>query len=292
MSIRRLALTLAGLVPILGGCAADRPTAPAAAAPDAPSLITNGSPDLANRYANVGAFVITSPTTGYVYPICTGTLIAAKVFLTAAHCTAYFDAELRPAGYVASVSFSNRLAFGALTDAATKASLVPVATVVTNPGYTQRQNDVGDIAVLLLAKAPSGITPATLPALGLLDRLSSRNGLKGESFTASGYGLQDRTVGGGQPTFTDANPVYRGYSTESFMSLENGYLRLSQNPATGDGGACYGDSGGPNFLTVDGRPVLVAITITGDAVCRATNVTYRLDIASSRKFLAPYVTLP
>jgi len=37
---------------------------------------------------------------------------------------------------------------------------------------------------------------------------------------------------------------------------------------------------------------LVAITITGDAVCRATNVDYRLDIQSARTFLAPYVDLP
>ncbi len=33
-------------------------------------------------------------------------------------------------------------------------------------------------------------------------------------------------------------------------------------------------------------------TITGDSVCRATNVAYRLDTESARSFLAPYVTLP
>ena len=84
------------------------------------------------------------------------------------------------------------------------------------------------------------------------------------------------------------------YATSSFLALNKAYLRLSQNPATGDGGTCYGDSGGPNFLDVDGRQVLVAITITGDAVCRATNVVYRLDIARAREFLSrfPGVTAP
>ena len=67
---------------------------------------------------------------------------------------------------------------------------------------------------------------------------------------------------------------------------------MSQNPATGNGGACFGDSGGPNFLTVEGTRLIAAITITGDAVCRATNVAYRLDTTSARDFLAPYVSLP
>ena len=62
------------------------------------------------------------------------------------------------------------------------------------------------------------------------------------------------------------------------------------NPSTGDGGTCYGDSGGPNFLGTS--TTLAAITITGDYVCRATNVTYRLDTASARDFLDEYVALP
>jgi hypothetical protein len=43
---------------------------------------------------------------------------------------------------------------------------------------------------------------------------------------------------------------------------------------------------------VNGTRTLVAITITGDAVCRSTNVDYRLDTSMARAFLAPYVLLP
>jgi hypothetical protein len=53
---------------------------------------------------------------------------------------------------------------------------------------------------------------------------------------------------------------------------------------------CYGDSGGPNFL--GDTNVIAAITITGDAVCRATNVDYRLDTESARSFLGQYVAVP
>jgi hypothetical protein len=67
-------------------------------------------------------------------------------------------------------------------------------------------------------------------------------------------------------------------------------LRLSQNPSTGDGGTCYGDSGGPNFL--GDSQVIASITITGDIPCRSRNVTYRLDTLSARAFLGQFVTLP
>ncbi|MEP6913071.1 MAG: hypothetical protein ABI923_09965, partial [bacterium] len=97
---------------------------------------------------------------------------------------------------------------------------------------------------------------------------------------------QNRVVGGGVPYFQDMNPIPRMYSFSSFNSLNGGYIRLSQNPATGNGGTCFGDSGGPNFLTVNGQQILAAITITGDSVCRSTNVDYRLDTAAAQAFFA------
>ena len=243
--------------------------------------ITYGFVDSTNAYSNVGAFVVQSPT-GKIYPICSGTLIAPNVFLTASHCTAYFTGVLAPEGYTAFVTFDASIPFGDLTAQTT--TLLAVAQVVTNPGYNQAQSDSGDIGALILQENVTGITPATLPTCGLLDQLSEKNGLKDALFTAVGYGVQNRVVGHGVPYFQDLNPIPRMYSFSTFNALNPGYLRLSQNPATGNGGACYGDSGGPNFLTVDGQQILAAITITGDAVCRATNVVYRLDTASAQGF--------
>jgi len=287
MSHRCVSLAIAGLIPILASCAADSAVGPSAP-PGDPSRIVFGSPDVANTYSNVAAVMYRRPN-GTYSPFCTGTLIAPTVVLTAAHCTSYFETELAPAGYTLYVSFRNVIAFDSKVDAATIASLVPVTDVITNPDYSQRQSDVGDLGLLTLATAPAGVTPATLPTLGLLDELAAQNGLKGATFTVAGYGVQDRVVGSGPPVFTDANPVFRGYAVGSFMALNKGYLRLSQNPSTGDAGACYGDSGGPNFLSLNGQLVLVAVTITGDAPCRATNVVYRLDTPSAQAFLSAYV---
>ncbi len=252
--------------------------------------IVYGFVDTNNTFSNVGAFIVRAPS-GRISPICSGTLIAADVFLTASHCTIFFERDLAPLGFTAFVTFDNPVPFGSLTSGST--NLIPVVQVVTNPRFNQSQSDSGDIAVLLVSAADTvGVVPAILPGADLLEELSSQNGLKNASFTVAGYGVQNRIVGGGTPFFTNLNPAPRMYAFESFGALNKGYLRLSQNPATGNGGACFGDSGGPNFLDSTGGPVLVAITITGDAVCRSTNVVYRVDTTAARAFLAAYVDLP
>ena len=248
------------------------------------SAITYGFVDSNNSFSNTGAFVVKSITTGQIFPICSGTMITANVFLTASHCTIAFNQDLALRGFAAYVSLDAAIPFGTFTSIQT--NLLPVAYVVTNPNYTQRQNDPGDIGALILESPVVGITPATLAHCGLLDQLADRNGLKNAVLTAVGYGVQERGVGQGSPSFQDVNPVPRMYAFSSFNALNNGYLRLSQNPAKGDGGTCFGDSGGPDFLSVNGERILVAITITGDSVCRATNVDYRLDTISAQGFLA------
>ena len=77
-------------------------------------------------------------------------------------------------------------------------------------------------------------------------------------------------------------------------ALTKTWVRASMNASTGDGGTCYGDSGGPNFLGGGSgeTDIVAATTITGDFVCRATNVDYRLDTASARAFLGQYIDLP
>jgi len=251
--------------------------------PPRASAITYGFVDSNNTFSNTGAFIVKSPT-GQIFPECSGTMITPNVFLTAGHCTQFFTQDLAPQGFTAYVSLDASIPFGSLTSNATE--LLAVANVVTNPNFNQRQSDPGDIGVLILQSSVQGVTPASLPSCGLLDQLSAHNGLKDAIFTPVGYGVQNRVVGGGVPFFQDVNPVPRMFAFSSFNARNKGYLRLSQNPSTGNGGTCFGDSGGPAFLTVESEQILVAINITGDAVCRSTNVDYRLDIVSAQDFLA------
>ena len=46
-----------------------------------------------------------------------------------------------------------------------------------------------------------------------------------------------------------------------------------------DGGACFGDSGGPNVITINGREVVASITrhLNGNFDCETGLWAYRLD---------------
>jgi hypothetical protein len=256
------------------------------------NAITYGFVDDNNAFRNTGAFIVQSPSTGRIFPICSGTLIAPQVFLTAGHCTEFFTRDLALRGFTAFVSFDNPIPFGELTNLR-RTTVIPATDVITNPAFNQSQSDSGDLGVLLLPeRSTRGIRPAALPTEGLLDQLAAQGGLQSAVFTPVGYGLQNRVVGGGVPYFQALNPIPRLFAFSSFNALSPGYLRLSQNPATGNGGTCFGDSGGPNFLYANGVQILAASTVTGDAVCRATSVVYRLDTASARAFLGQFVTLP
>jgi hypothetical protein len=106
-----------------------------------------------------------------------------------------------------------------------------------------------------------------------------------------GYGAQSVTVEKG-PAFHYSDT--RFVTSGGLNSLTPSWLRLSMNPSKGDGGTCYGDSGGPNFLGAGATEtnIVAATTITGDTTCRATNVDYRMDTASARAFLGRFVQLP
>jgi len=232
--------------------------------------ITNGGPD-GNGHPEVGALLAPHAYSDGTWEECTGTLISPTVFLTAAHC----DEGLARVA----------VTFDSSYDAATGKTYW--GTWHADPAFNQAQSNPHDVAVVVLDKAVKGITPARLPKLGQLDSLSV-----GDGITAVGYGAQSVTLGAGGANFHYADIRY--VATGSVNAMNGSWIRASMNPATGDGGTCYGDSGGPNFLGAgDSETNIVAgTTITGDFVCRATNVDYRMDTSSARAFLAAYVTLP
>jgi V8-like Glu-specific endopeptidase len=233
--------------------------------PASAGAITNGTAD-GNRHPNVGGLVSPTQYSDGTWIYCSGTLISPTVFLTAAHCADVSDRVL--------VTFDPAYQAG---------DKVYSGTFHGDPLYNQAQSDPHDIAVVVLDHAVKGITPATLPKANSLSSLSGS-----QQFTSVGYGAYEVTngPGGHQYLYNDV----RGVATGTLNSTNKSWLRISMNPSIGNGGTCYGDSGGPNFLGSTG--IVAAVTITGDAVCRSTNVDYRLDTASARAFLSPYVTLP
>ena len=227
--------------------------------------ITDGTPD-GDAHPNVGGLVAPTPYSDGTWLYCSGTLISPTVFLTAAHCGE--DGER------VGVTFDSAYVDG---------DKVYDGTFEADPAYNQAQNDTHDIAIVVFRRPVRGITPARLPAAGSLSDLPAS-----QQFVPVGYGAYEVTnqPGGHAYLYNDV----RMRTTGTLNAINRTWLRISMNSATGDGGTCYGDSGGPNFL--GGTDIIASTTITGDAVCRATNVTYRMDTRSARAFLGQYVTLP
>ncbi len=139
--------------------------------------------------------------------------------------------------------------------------------------------DAYDIAIVELESAPD-VEPAELPTLGLLNT-SSQKQLRQLTFTAVGYGIVRTSKKGGPHGFIDMTT--RMVAQQTFLSLQPTWLTLNMNPSTGSGGTCYGDSGGPHFLGGMDSNLVVSITVTGDAMCRATDKTYRLDTFTAQE---------
>jgi len=229
-------------------------------------------------HPNVGALIMPLEDGGKDV-VCSGTLIAPDVFLTAAHCVNWMPAYGIPADGV-------WVTFDTVFDAE-NGNFHP-GTYHVNPNAWHDSSDAEDIAVVVLGEPITSITPAELPTAGLLDQMKDDHALKYQHFVTVGYGtVREDKTGGPHYLYWEGA---RRFAVQSYNALTKGWLKLSMNPATGDGGTCYGDSGGPHFL--GDSNMVVSLTVTGDAWCRATDVTYRLDIESARTYLDPFVDLP
>ncbi|MEU0513502.1 trypsin-like serine protease [Amycolatopsis sp. NPDC006125] len=282
----------------------------ASAAAVAAILVTAAPASAINSYnatpaperTEVGALVATwdndaNPATpDRVDWVCSGTMVDRDTFLTAAHCTSDWPAGVR---FYVSLDQDVQSGLDAAAqqhpgDPAAVARAVAVEGVAhTDPAYPGNSADAHDIAVIQLpaqqVAARWSFTPARLPTAGQLDQLGPR-GLNSTPFVVAGYGTQEAVNGPGGQTHPGGG--VRMKAPVTFDALNKTWVRLAMTAPQGNGGACYGDSGGPNFATIGGTRTLVSTTITGDAPCYATNVTYRLDTPSARTFLAPFTALP
>ncbi len=233
------------------------------------SAIVFGEPDN-GRHPQTGAMVVEFED-GTMDWICSGALISPTVFLTASHCTEDFER--------AWVTFADDADDG-IADGDLHAG-----TTVTHPDWGgARYDDPHDIAVIILDEAVD-IDPASIAPLGTIDGWSKKQ-LRARTFTAVGYGGERESFTGG------ILPVYNGERRLAYQSAHNAnsvWLNLAMTPTNGNGGTCYGDSGGPHFI--GDTDVIISITITGDVPCKAYDKTYRVDTAEAQEFLSQFVEL-
>ena len=279
MSITRLLTILS--VGALAACG-DATVAPSTRAMNMkPEFIVNGEPT-GNAFASVGALLFDRDGNGQLDgndELCTGSLIAPDVFLTAAHCVAHPSV---PPGTQFYVSFAPDLNAGGI-------QTIAATSFVYDPAFGHDVAKVHDNALVFLPHgSTAGMTPYKLPRASFLDDAAAKGALSKIMFVNVGYGAD--ATRHGKTTFSDDD--VRKSSLSEYMSLTSGYLKLLMNTsATGEGGNCFGDSGGPKFLASDLTTVLATATL-GDPNCRTMTSAWRLDTPEARNFLGLYLTLP
>jgi hypothetical protein len=265
--------------------------------------IINGEPDRGpNAHSYVGALVSVPPSgefKGQRIPVCSGTLISARVFLTAGHCTDFLIKKDRPAY----VSFDPTYKPGA--------SEVIKATPYTHPGFCfPTPEDKGkcrlppkypeilgapnrviryDVGVVVLEEPVKMATYGALPEAGLVDTLK-----EGQRLTTVGYGANGYELAGGPPL--PPQPVYPDDRYRATVRLLN-----TRDPAVGEmsvkttgrslikgkgESSCYGDSGGPLF--VGDQQTLVGVTSGGYPMCRGPVYYQRVDLPRVLKWVRSF----
>jgi secreted trypsin-like serine protease len=252
----------------------------------ATQAITFGENDN-GRHPFVGSLV--AEFQGEKFQLCSGTLVSPTAFVTAGHCL--FGLEEFGITQV-------WVTFDDVVDADANGRVDSTVTLRTGtghihpdwgfPGLGGNAADPHDVAVFLLDSPVSMTNYGQLPTAGLLDTIDKRTA----RFTAVGYGTvrDDKTH-----SFASLGlGTRRKLVTQEVSSVTDAWITFSQNPSTGNGGTCFGDSGGPHFLGAGGAEtrITVSVTVTGDRWCRATDKTYRLDTPQARSFLDDFVTLP
>ena len=209
---------------------------------------------------------------------CTGTVVAPRVVLTAAHCVESLDhGGLTPAKDYA-------LATGVTSPAEANApNIFRVVEAHAFPGFDPGTLH-GDAGILILDR------PTTAPVLSLAGAGDAALYAGGTSVQLAGWGLTHANAKEEPSGLRTTSMVVQ--SASSCKAKTHGYYSPFSPAAQmctldvpgGKSGGCFGDSGGPTIgLRPDGTAVELGIISTGGEACstKRPNVMTRVDLVST-----------
>jgi V8-like Glu-specific endopeptidase len=244
------------------------------------SAVTDGELD-GNRHP--GVVLIIMDVGGQPAFRCSGTFIAPTYVLTAGHCAG------EPGDFTGLRVFTesdvqngdNDYPFG------TGNNTIEAVRWASHPDFTNAAFFLHDVGILEVEESfgDSG-DYGDLPTAGQLDQLKTKRGLQDTWFTAVGYGLQRIN-----PVFIESQRIRMLAHPKLIQINVPGFtgdfsMLLSNNASTG--GTCFGDSGGPNYLT--DTNVIAGVTSFGiNGNCAGTGGVFRLDKTDVLEFIDDFM---
>jgi secreted trypsin-like serine protease len=278
MTLRKLITIGAAIVATLTLGACDRATTTEArlAPPGQASRVVHGALDGNNHPAVV---LIVMDIGGVPAFRCSGTLLTARVVLTAGHCTGE-PGEFSGMRVFTEADVDN----GNNNYPFPGPNTVEAKSWASHPLFTEALFFLHDVGVIVLKSdvTLSASAYGVLPSVNQLDALQPR---ASTSFTSVGYGVQRIN------TVQLVEERVRMYAQPHLIQINTGFtgpgsLLLSNNASTG--GTCFGDSGGPNFLGTSN--VVAGVTSFGlNNSCGGTGGVFRVDRKDVIDFVSAYL---